>query len=165
MGDFDWSRKNEYTMQSLMDILDIRLREIIREEKGGTYGVSIWSDIYRIPTSRYSTNIEFGCDPKRVEELTKAVFSVIDSVKTFGTANETLAKVKETQKRQYEVNIKNNYYWLNTIMDYLKNNDNTAEIQDYQKWVDDLKMNDIIETCSKYITNNYVKITLLPEAN
>ena len=163
MGDFDWSRKNEYTMQSLMDVLNIRLREILREDKGGTYGVRIWNDIYRIPNARYSTNIEFGCDPKRVEELTKAIFSVIDSVKTLGVTNETLAKVKETQKRQYEVNIKTNFYWLNTVMDYLKNKDNFAEIQDYPKWVDDLKMNDIKETCAKYITNNYVKITLLPE--
>jgi zinc protease len=165
MGDFDWSRKNEYNMISLMDVLNIRLREIIREDKSGTYGIGIWTDIYRIPTARYSTNIEFGCDPKRVEELTKAVFKVIDSIKTLGTTNETLAKVKETQKRQYEVNIKTNFYWLNTIMDYLKNKDNVAEIYDYPIWVDDLKMNDIKDNCAKYITNNYVKITLLPEAN
>ena len=163
MGNFDFSRRNEYIMKSLMDVLDIRLREIIREEKSGTYGVSIWTDIYRIPKANYSLNIEFGCDPKRVDELTKAVFSVIDSVKLFGTNNETLAKVKETQKRQYEVKVKTNHYWNQTLMNYFQNKDNLAEISDYPKWVDDLKMSDIKETCAKYFTKDYVKITLLPE--
>ena len=146
-----------------MDVLDIRLRETIREDKGGTYGVSIWADIYRIPKSNYSLNIEFGCDPKRVDELTKAVFNVIDSVKSFGTNNETLAKVKETQKRQFEVRVKTNSYWNQTLMNYVQNNDNLEEISNYPKWVDDLKMSDIKETCSKYFTKNYVKVTLFPE--
>jgi len=163
MGYFDFARKNEYIMQSLMDILNIRLRESIREDKSGTYGVSIWTDIYRIPKANYSLNIEFGCDPKRVDELTNAVFNVIDSVKSFGTDDRTLAKVKETQKRQYEVKVKTNYYWNQTLMNYFQNNDDLKEISDYPKWVDNLKMSDIKETCAKYFTKNYVKVVLLPE--
>jgi zinc protease len=163
MGYFDFSRKNEYIMHSLMDVLNIRLRETIREEKSGTYGVSVWADVYRIPKPNYSINIEFGCDPKRVDELTKAVFNVIDSLKSFGTNNETLAKVKETQKRQNEVRIKTNGFWNQSLLDYFQYNENPEEISDYSNWVDDLKMSDIKGTCEKYFTKNYVKVTLLPE--
>ncbi len=162
MGYFDFSRKNEYIIHSLMEALNIRLRESIREEKGGTYGVSVWADVYRIPKPNYSINIEFGCDPKRVDELTKAVFNVIDSLKSYGTNNETLAKVKETQKRQNEVRIKTNGFWNQTLLDYFQYNENPEEISDYPKWVEDLKMSDIQETCSKYFTKNYVKVTLFP---
>ena len=163
MGDFDFSRRNEYTMQSLMDVLNIRLRESIREEKGGTYGVSIWTDVYRIPKSNYSLNIEFGCDPKRVDELTKAVFSVIDSVRLYGIDDVLLSKVKETQKRQYEVRVKTNYYWNQALLNYIQNKDNVVEISDYNKWVDGLQLADIKEYCNKYFTKDYVKITLLPQ--
>ena len=146
-----------------MSILDIRMREIIREEKGGSYGVGVWCEIYRIPTTRYSINIDFGCDPKRVDELTKAAFSIIDSAKTFGTSNETLEKVKEIQKRQHEVNVKTNSYWNQTLNNYFKNSDDLAEISNYPKWVDELSMNDIKEYCNKYFKKDYVKITLLPQ--
>jgi len=163
MGDFNWSCRNEYLMQSLMSVLDIRMREIIREEKGGSYGVGVWCDIYRIPKANYSINIDFGCDPKRVDELTKAAFSIIDSTKTFGTSGETLAKVKEIQKRQQEVNVKTNSYWSGKLNYYFRNSDDLAEISNYPKWVDDLSMNDIKEFCNKYFGKDYVKITLLPE--
>jgi zinc protease len=163
MGDFNWSRRNEYLMQSLMSVLDIRMREIIREEKGGSYGVGVWCDIYRIPSPRYSINIDFGCDPKRADELTKAAFSIIDSTKIFGTSTETLAKVKEIQKREHEVNVKTNSYWSQTLNNYFRNSDDLAEISNYPKWVEDLSMSDIKEFCNKYFKKDYVKITLLPE--
>src|ERR1035437_4941137 len=163
MGDFNWSPKNEYLMHSLMSVLDIRMREIIREEKGGSYGVGVWCDVYRIPKANYSINIDFGCDPKRVDELSKAAFSIIDSAKTFGTSNETLAKVKEIQKRQQEVNVKTNSYWSRKLNYYFRNSDDLSEISSYPKWVDDLSMNDIKEYCNKYFKKDYVKITLLPE--
>jgi zinc protease len=164
MGDFNWSPKNRYLMQSLMSVLDIRMREIIREEKGGSYGVGVWCDVYRIPKPNYSINIDFGCDPKRVDELTKAAFSIIDSTKTLGTSNETLAKVKEIQKRQHEVDLKTNSYWSQTLQYYFKNSDDLAEISGYPKWVNELSMNDIKEFCNKYFKKDYVKVTLLPEA-
>ena len=163
MGDFNWSPKNEYLMHSLMSVLDIRMREIIREEKGGSYGVGVWTDIYRIPSPRYNINIDFGCDPKRVAELTKAAFSIIDSTKLFGTSKETLAKVKEIQKREHEVNVKTNSYWSQTLNNYFRNSDDLAEISNYPKWVEDLSMSDIKEFCNKYFKKDYVKITLLPE--
>ena len=163
MGDFDFSPKNEYLVHSLMSVLDIRMREIIREDKGGSYGVGVWCDVYRIPKANYSINIDFGCDPKRVDELTKAAFSIIDSTKTFGTSPETLAKVKEIQIRQHEVNVKTNSYWNQTLSGYLRNSDDLAAISGYPKWVDDLSMNDIKEYCNKYFKKDYVKITLLPE--
>ena len=85
VGDMKWSRKNEHLMESLLDVLNIKLRETIREEKGGTYGVGNYHQIYRIPESHYSINIRFGCNPDRVNELVQSVNIVLDSLRTFGT--------------------------------------------------------------------------------
>lgn len=41
-GDFDWDSKTVYHMRSVADYLDIKLREVIREDKSGTYGVGVW---------------------------------------------------------------------------------------------------------------------------
>ena len=65
----------------LRDLLDIRLREALREDKGGTYGVDRRRELPHIPTERYEITVSFGSAPERTDELVKAVFAVIDSVK------------------------------------------------------------------------------------
>src|ERR1041385_6252857 len=67
-GPFTWSQENRYTLTSLTSALEIRLGEILREEKGGTYGVSVSGSAEQFPAPRYSLRIGFGCAPGRVEE-------------------------------------------------------------------------------------------------
>ncbi|MFA6597286.1 MAG: insulinase family protein [Ignavibacteriaceae bacterium] len=161
---FTWSRANEYLMESLMDVLNIRLREVIREDKGGTYGVSVYHQFDRIPTVKVTVNINFGCDPKRVEELTNSVFSVIDSLKNFGTTPETLAKVKETQKRQREVKLKQNRFWVGVLSNYFMYKEDPLQMLNYDTWVEKLTNDDIKAYANKYLdTDKFVKVVLYPE--
>ena len=161
---FEWSRANEYLMESLMDVLNIRLREVVREDKGGSYGVSVYHQFYRIPAAKTTININFGCNPERVDELTSAVFSVIDSLKNFGTTPETLAKVKETQNRQREVKLKQNKFWVGVLSNYMMNNEDPLEMLNYNSWVEKLTNDDIKTYANKYLDiNKFVKVVLLPE--
>lgn len=161
---FKWSRTNEYLMESLMDVLNIRLREVVREDKGGSYGVSVYHQFYRIPAAKTTVNINFGCNPERVDELTSAVISVIDSLKNFGTTPETLAKVKETQKRQREIKLKQNKFWTGVLSNYIMNNEDPVEMLEYDSWVEKLTNEDIKTYANKYLdANRSVKVVLLPE--
>jgi len=161
---FEWSRQNEYLMESLIDVLNIRLREVIREDKGGTYGIRVYHQFYRIPTSKVTSNISFGCDPKKVDELTTAVLGVIDSLKQFGTTPETLAKVKETQKRQREIKLKQNRFWVGVLSNYIMNNEDPVEMMAYNSWIEKLTNDDIKTYANKYLNENKsVKVVLLPE--
>ena len=163
VGDMDFSRKNEHLMQSLMDVLNIKLREAIREDKSGTYGVRLYKAIYRFPEPHYDLNFEFGCNPDRVDELTKTFFSVLDSIKTFGPDETVMTKVKETQRRQLEVRVKQNGYWIGRLSNYLENNDDPDEMLDYDKWVDEMTADDIKECADEYLGKNVVKVVLYPE--
>lgn len=163
-GAYSWSRPSEYILESLMDVLNIRLREVIREDKGGTYGIGIRHTVSRMPKEKYQVSIGFDCNPERVEELTKAVFQVLDSMKQFGPTNEVVNKVKETQKRSREVKLKQNNYWLGLLTNYMVNQDNLEESLNYDKWNQDLKADEIKAAANKYITDkNYVKVVLYPE--
>jgi len=147
-----------------MDVLNIRLREVVREDKGGTYRISVNHQFSRIPSAKVTININFDCDPKRGDELTTAVFSVIDSLKNFGTAPETLAKVKETQKRQREVKLKQNKFWVGVVSNYLMNNEDPTEMLNYDTWVEKLTNEDIKLYANKYLdTDKFVKVVLYPE--
>ena len=84
----------------MVSVLRIRLREILREDMGGTYGVSVWSSTSHYPEEKYELTISFGCDPKRVEELIRTVLDEITVFKSEDTAETYLNKVKESQRRE-----------------------------------------------------------------
>jgi zinc protease len=114
-GDFDWSARNKMIFQLMLDILDIRLREEIREKMSGTYGVSVYGSVPKYPRQSFEIQISFGCDPSRVEELKAAVFKELDRLKSEGPHEVDFNKVVETQLRTFEINQKKNNYWLNAL--------------------------------------------------
>lgn len=164
VGDMDYSRKNEYILESLVQVLDIKLREILREEKGGTYGVYCYDQVYRIPEAHYSLNFGFGCNPERVDELVKDFNIVLDSIKTFGPDKVVMTKIIEGQKRQRELDLKENGFWKDVVSDYLENNENPEGMLKYNTWVNELTAEDIKKAANEYIDDNVVKVVLYPES-
>jgi zinc protease len=163
-GNAEWTRENNYLLQSLESVLDIKLREVIREDKSGTYGVSVGCVLNLFPKQNYKITISFGCDPGRTDELTNTVFQVIDSLKTFGPEEIYITKVKEAQLRSYETNLKENTFWLRTLQNYYFNGQNPALILKYPELVSTLTSEKIKTAVNKYLNkDNYVQVLLLPE--
>jgi zinc protease len=163
-GDFEWNSENRYIANSMLDVLRIKLRERIREDLSGTYGVGVSGSFDHYPKERYEIEISFGCDPERVDELTKEVFVQIDSLSQFGTTENYLQKVTETQRRQFELSLKSNSFWLNNLEYRYFNNLDPAKIMDYLDLVDNLTLDDIQKAAQKYFNvTNYVRVVLLPE--
>ncbi len=163
-GPFEWNRRNRYELGSMAQVLRIKLRETLREDLGGTYGVSVQATPSRYPEERYGFTIHFGCAPERVQELTAVVFEQIDSLKTFGTTMKYLNKVKEAQRRGRETNLEENGFWLNIIETYDYHDEDLLDILKYDELVDDLSLEAIQQAAKRYLgTANYVQVTLYPE--
>ena len=62
-------------MNALVEALRIRLREVLREDLGGTYGVGVSATQTSRPIDRYTITINYGSDPERADELADAVFA------------------------------------------------------------------------------------------
>ncbi len=163
-GNAEWTRENNYLLQSLGSVLDIKLREILREDKSGTYGVSVSSVLNLFPKQDYKVTISFGCDPSRIDELTKTVFQAIDSLKQSGPAEIYITKVKETQLRSYETNMKENTFWLRTLQNYYFTGQDPSIILKYPELVSTLTSEKIRMAVNRYLGgDNYVQVVLFPE--
>jgi zinc protease len=163
-GPFEWSQENRYLLNSLIDVMNIKLREELREEKGGTYGVGVGGSAERDPRQLYRLSISFGCAPEREQELVNTTFDEIDSVQKYGIGVVYINKVKETQKRERETNLKQNHFWLSNLEFYYDHNDDPRKILRYDRLVESLTTQQIQEAAKKYFnTNNYVKVVLLPK--
>ena len=69
-------------IRAMAQVLEIRLRESLREDLGGTYSVSASAGYSKIPREEYTVTIAFGCSPDRTDELIKSVFKEIEQLKT-----------------------------------------------------------------------------------
>ena len=115
-GPFAYNQEQRIAIRAVASVLETRLREILREELGGTYSVSVSGGL-RQGTRRqdYSLSIDFGSSPDRTDELVKRVFAEIDAFKTAGPTDKQVADAKEGFIRDHETNITSNDYLLSQI--------------------------------------------------
>ncbi len=163
-GPFPYSREERFILRSLSDVLDIKLREELREELGGTYGVSVSPSPTRIPREEYSLSISFGSAPDRVDELLAAVFAEIDTLQRVGAAEKELAKIRETTVRTRETDLKDNGFWLGQLAGLRQIGEDSKNILDATSLLPLLTPERIKAAAIKYLDRkNFVRVTLLPE--
>jgi len=163
-GEFDWSAQNDYDFRSMTSVLKIKLRETLREDMGGTYGVGASAFTSRYPEPSYRIIISFGCDPERVDELTTAVFNQIDSLKSEPVSELYMTKVKESQLRAREKSEKENTFWVNKLEGYYFHSWDPRDILTYEKYVNNLTNEIVLETAQKYLDlENQAIFVLVPE--
>jgi zinc protease len=110
-----WSLAAERDAEILSKVLEIRLREVMREEMGGVYGVSVSASMIREPQGRRDLEISFTCDPQNVDKLEHAALGEIAQLAKDGVAEGYLAKVREQLRREHETNVKDNGWWSQAL--------------------------------------------------
>jgi zinc protease len=164
-GDCKYSYENRVVLGALRDLLDIRLREALREDKGGTYGVSVGGSCRHIPTERYELNISFGSAPERVDELVKEVFAVIDSVKAGVVSDSNLTKIKEMPLRSHETALRQNGAWIASMVDADEDGRDQRDFLRLPELVNGVTREKLRDAARFYLRKDqYARFTLLPAA-
>lgn len=152
-------------LNDLLSLLNIRLREVIREDKGGSYGVSL-NGMIDGNNERYSiVEISFGCEPEREEELRNEVINEIKNIQSGNISDENVAKIKETKLRSFDNVEYNNGWWMNRIkMEYVYYNEPTWVTSDKTKIVDWVTKDALLDSAKKYLnTDKAITVYLKPE--
>jgi zinc protease len=161
--DFEWSRENRYQLRSMAGVLRIRLREVIREDEGGSYGISVRASADRIPTPTSSLTISFGCDPERVGELKAAVYEEIRRLQTVGPDLEHVAKVQQQDRREREVQLRENGFWLSQLESALWHEEDPRLILDFDTLVDSLTPESVRDAAARWVDlGRRVEVVLVP---
>lgn len=163
-GAFDASPEEQYLLRSLCSTLQMRLREILREDKGGVYGVGVRPlTVYR-PEKRFNVHIMFGCAPDNVQELIDAVYAEIARYKSEGIEDSYVEKVAETQRREYEVRIKQNGFWIRTLEELLGEDLPPQLILGMGELADTLDAAKLKDAATRFFPmGNHIEARLLPE--
>ncbi len=161
-GDFVGTEEDEFALNMLSNYLEEELRVLIREQMSGTYGVSVFSDIRLYPVRKYMFGIYFGCEPGREEELSEAVFSELEKLKSGDVDEDALNAVLANFSRNMELNLKDNNYWLQNIVNAALLDRDFEDIQDTD--TSDITAEKFIALANSYINSDqFVKVILKPE--
>ncbi len=163
-GPFQYNQDQRVAIRAMAQVLEIRLRESLREDLGGTYSVSASAGYSKRPREEYNVTIAFGCSPDRTEELLKTVNKEIEQLKANGPSDKQVADVKETFLRDQETNMKQNGYLLSQLTgryQYAEDVTSLFNMADYYNKIDAAMVRDAARLYLK--GDNVVKVTLFPE--
>ena len=162
-GEGEYSLSESVAISALADVLDIRLRELLREDLGGTYGVGVSANLSYRPDEEYRLSISFGSAPERAEELAAVAFAEIERIKAEGPDAETVAKVRETQRRTKETRIRDNGYWLSQLASFDRQNRDFNLIPSYDL-IEAWTAEQVQAAAVRYLlTDQFAKFVLYPE--
>lgn len=114
-GTLERNMMNQILMSMFDQILDIVYTEKVREEEGGTYGVSSSGAISRYPEGQTVLQIMFDTDPEKREHLNGIILRELNEIATNGPRESDFIKVKEYMNKSYAENQKENRYWVNVL--------------------------------------------------
>ena len=149
-GPQKWSDEARHDLLTLSDVLDIRLREVLREELGSVYQVGTWGDLQRIE-NEYTFAVYFGCAPENVEKLRKALLDELRAVQAHGVSPAGIAKLRESQRRAHEVMLKENGYWLRQISHAWAFGDDPKAIAKIQPFLDRITSQRVRAAAQRYL--------------
>jgi zinc protease len=146
-------------------VLNIRLREILREEMGGTYGAGVGFS-NTPPMKGYGTmTVQFGSAPENVDKMVAATLKEIERLKTEGPSVDDVNKVKELERRDLETNAKQNSYWLGSMQTVHMFGWDPTGIARRSERTEKLTPENIKTMFQKYFPiERYTLVTLKPEA-
>jgi zinc protease len=163
-GPFQNTLKNRLMVRVLADTLAGSLQRVLREDLGGTYGVSVTPDMTKRPDEEYRLAINFACDPDRMQDLIKAAFAVVDTFRTEGPSAGQVADVQAALRRDLEVNLHENGWTMNQLAYSYQYNEPMADASTLRGLYDQLSQATLRDAAKQYLdTNRYVKVVLVPE--
>jgi zinc protease len=153
-----------HRLRAAASVFEMHLRELLREELGGTYSVGVgYSDT--APRAGYgTTSVQFGSSPDNADKLSKAVMTELEKLKKEGPTDSDLQIVKETEKRELETSLKQNGYWLNSLQAMHILGRDPRKIPLRASRTDSLTKDNVHAMLRKYFPETrYTVLTLMPE--
>jgi zinc protease len=151
--------------QAASVVLEARLRDILREQLGGTYSVGVgYSSTSPVPG--YGTmSVQFGSAPENADTLVTAVMAEIDRLRRDGPTDADVQAVKESEKNDLQEAVRQNGYWLNSLQAVHLLGRDPRRIPLRLERTESLTRENVHAAIRRYFpADRYTVVTLMPES-
>jgi zinc protease len=144
-------------------VLEISLRDILREQLGQTYGVSAGLNQPLPQRGGGRVEVRFGAAPENLESMTQRVLGEIKRLQDEGPSADVTNRAKETSRRGYETALKTNDYWLGRMQSVHMYERDPKEILTRNQRIDSITPQVLQSVFRKYFPSDRSTIvTLVP---
>ncbi|GGW82881.1 M16 family metallopeptidase [Salegentibacter mishustinae] len=158
------NQKNNLQLKAIKSALETRLLKRLREKESGVYSPSVGLSIVKIPNPYYTFSISFNSAPDRADELIEATKEEVDRMIEDGPYEEELQKFIAQEKRQKELQLRSNSYWLSYIKGVYSKSIKRDYINQYEDYLDKLKPRNLKNAAKKYLSvDGQAQLILLPQ--
>ena len=133
--------KNVLCVDMLKQIMTMVYTETVREQEGGAYGIPVSAAVSDYPEKIGLVSITLPTSPDKRQHMTDIIYKGVDNMVTNGPKAEDLQKVKEYMLRSHAERIKTNNYWMNQLINNVKEGKDNVAI--YEKTVNSITAADI----------------------
>ncbi|MCR4583960.1 MAG: insulinase family protein [Prevotella sp.] len=154
--------KNDLVLDYLKRCLSIAYTDSVREEKGGTYGVSVDFGLDRDDNPDAMLRISYNADPNRYEELNPIIYQQLKWIAEHGPVASSMEKVRQYLVKQYDQVAITNDYWSYIIWHQL---DDEADFDEgYCDLVNSITPQDVQQMAQQLLKSGYrTEVTMLSE--
>ncbi len=164
-GDYTYNEQENLNTSALETILTNKLLERLREEESGVYGTGARFSVSKFPKPRYTFMIGFGTSVDKYQPLINSAIDVIKKIKAEGPSQVDLDKFKIEEKRQLEINLRENGFWAGQLLGSVQNDTDPTKVTRYLEELDKVSIESVKAAANKYLKeDNFYKFILLPDA-
>ncbi|MFI3317181.1 MAG: insulinase family protein [Rikenellaceae bacterium] len=158
----DFTLKNQYVAQYLSAALDNRYLVSIREEKGGTYGVSVNVSIAPIPVPSSTMMIQFDTNEQQADELCEIIVAELEDMAKNGPTQEQMSKTREFLLKDFDNSLEKNSAWTGFIFEKYTYGYNTPE--QARAIIESITAQDVKEMMQDILdSGNMIRLMMRPE--
>ncbi len=128
-------RETRRTLRALREALQLRLRDVLREDLGAVYDVAVSTDLRWRHRTRASVSIEFGCAPERAAELVETVGREVERLRRGQIDDELMTKVREILLRERRRARQDNGFWRAALAAAYRRGEDPREILEAERWI------------------------------
>jgi zinc protease len=150
-------------IRAMAMVLEGTLRDALREDLGGTYGVGVSAGYAKIPTPEYTLTISFGSAPDRADSLVDVALERIERLKTNGPDERDVSNIREIMLREYESNSRQNGFFLREIAARYQHGEDLADLFNLPSFYRKITGEAIQEAARRYFGENVVRVQQFPE--
>ena len=145
-------------------VLETILRDILREELGQTYTVSVGLSQPLPQRGAGAIQVRFGAAPDNLEAMTARVMQEVKRLQDGGPSADLTNRAKESARRNYEVALKQNDYWLRRLESVHTLNRDPEEILTRAKRIDAVTRETLQDVFRKYFPSDRSTVVALVPA-
>ncbi|KAL9153344.1 hypothetical protein ABFS82_10G042100 [Erythranthe guttata] len=138
--------EDKHLIQFMSKLLETKILQVLRFKHGQIYstGVSMFfggNKPSRVGDVRGDLNVYFSCDPVISSTLVDLVLDEILRLQVEGPSDDDVSAILEIEQRTYEIELQDNYYWLEMIMSSYQSRNYSGDIDASFKILDEARNN------------------------